>query len=109
MSHFRITDCYLFFPFIDERDAIQKKTFTKWVNKHLKKVSTSQQSFSIAQLIRGRDLGGPFVFIRSPEHRHSCLRRAVTLLTFVRSRRNQYALTRRSFSPKLSVISWWWP
>lgn len=22
----------------DERDAIQKKTFTKWVNKHLKKV-----------------------------------------------------------------------
>lgn len=25
--------------FLDERDAIQKKTFTKWVNKHLKKVS----------------------------------------------------------------------
>ncbi|GFG39390.1 hypothetical protein Cfor_08339, partial [Coptotermes formosanus] len=24
--------------FKDERDAIQKKTFTKWVNKHLKKV-----------------------------------------------------------------------
>lgn len=24
--------------FPDERDAIQKKTFTKWVNKHLKKV-----------------------------------------------------------------------
>uniref|UniRef100_A0A0M3HY24 Dystonin n=1 Tax=Ascaris lumbricoides TaxID=6252 RepID=A0A0M3HY24_ASCLU len=23
----------------DERDAIQKKTFTKWVNKHLGKVS----------------------------------------------------------------------
>ncbi|GIY86708.1 GH22957 [Caerostris darwini] len=23
----------------DERDAIQKKTFTKWLNKHLKKVS----------------------------------------------------------------------
>lgn len=23
----------------DERDAIQKKTFTKWVNKHLAKVS----------------------------------------------------------------------
>jgi hypothetical protein len=22
----------------DERDAVQKKTFTKWVNKHLKKV-----------------------------------------------------------------------
>jgi hypothetical protein len=28
-----------FFFFADERDAIQKKTFTKWVNKHLKKVS----------------------------------------------------------------------
>ena len=27
------------FLFSDERDAIQKKTFTKWVNKHLKKVS----------------------------------------------------------------------
>ncbi|CAH0717942.1 unnamed protein product, partial [Brenthis ino] len=25
--------------FKDERDAIQKKTFTKWVNKHLKKVN----------------------------------------------------------------------
>jgi dystonin len=24
--------------FKDERDAVQKKTFTKWVNKHLKKV-----------------------------------------------------------------------
>ena len=36
-----VLDCvhkllYLFFS--DERDAIQKKTFTKWVNKHLKKV-----------------------------------------------------------------------
>lgn len=28
-----------FLLFSDERDAIQKKTFTKWVNKHLKKVS----------------------------------------------------------------------
>jgi len=26
----------------DERDAIQKKTFTKWVNKHLKKVRHKQ-------------------------------------------------------------------
>jgi hypothetical protein len=26
----------------DERDAIQKKTFTKWVNKHLKKVRQTQ-------------------------------------------------------------------
>lgn len=29
-------------PPADERDAIQKKTFTKWVNKHLKKVSEDQ-------------------------------------------------------------------
>lgn len=27
-----------FLSITDERDAIQKKTFTKWVNKHLKKV-----------------------------------------------------------------------
>uniref|UniRef100_A0A3Q3G7S7 Plectin n=1 Tax=Labrus bergylta TaxID=56723 RepID=A0A3Q3G7S7_9LABR len=27
----------LFFPFTDERDRVQKKTFTKWVNKHLMK------------------------------------------------------------------------
>ena len=26
----------------DERDAIQKKTFTKWVNKHLKKVRNTK-------------------------------------------------------------------
>lgn len=31
----------LFF-FSDERDAIQKKTFTKWVNKHLKKVCINE-------------------------------------------------------------------
>ena len=30
----------------DERDAIQKKTFTKWVNKHLKKVSHTQKNLS---------------------------------------------------------------
>lgn len=30
------------FVIADERDAIQKKTFTKWVNKHLKKVSLSR-------------------------------------------------------------------
>ncbi|XP_035210108.1 plectin-like, partial [Stegodyphus dumicola] len=27
------------YKFKDERDAIQKKTFTKWVNKHLKKAN----------------------------------------------------------------------
>uniref|UniRef100_A0A6P7GIS4 Plectin-like isoform X1 n=1 Tax=Diabrotica virgifera virgifera TaxID=50390 RepID=A0A6P7GIS4_DIAVI len=26
----------------DERDAVQKKTFTKWVNKHLKKVRNTK-------------------------------------------------------------------
>ncbi|VDO48727.1 unnamed protein product [Haemonchus placei] len=29
----------------DERDGIQKKTFTKWVNKHLAKVSISLFTF----------------------------------------------------------------
>ena len=29
----------------DERDAIQKKTFTKWVNKHLKKVRHGHGQF----------------------------------------------------------------
>jgi hypothetical protein len=34
------TDRPVDFDFVsDERDAIQKKTFTKWVNKHLNKVS----------------------------------------------------------------------
>uniref|UniRef100_A0A6P7GKU5 Uncharacterized protein LOC114339394 isoform X2 n=1 Tax=Diabrotica virgifera virgifera TaxID=50390 RepID=A0A6P7GKU5_DIAVI len=28
--------------FKDERDAVQKKTFTKWVNKHLKKVRNTK-------------------------------------------------------------------
>lgn len=32
-----IFPCVLFI--VDERDTIQKKTFTKWVNKHLIKVS----------------------------------------------------------------------
>lgn len=31
--------CAFFMNFTDERDAIQKKTFTKWVNKHLSKVN----------------------------------------------------------------------
>lgn len=34
-------ELFLLFVISDERDAIQKKTFTKWVNKHLKKVSDS--------------------------------------------------------------------
>lgn len=34
---------FLLFVITDERDAIQKKTFTKWVNKHLKKVSLSDR------------------------------------------------------------------
>ena len=29
---------FFIFLYLDERDAIQKKTFTKWVNKHLRKV-----------------------------------------------------------------------
>ncbi|XP_024083990.1 dystonin isoform X23 [Cimex lectularius] len=31
---------------IDERDAIQKKTFTKWVNKHLKKHWTNSKTYT---------------------------------------------------------------
>lgn len=39
-TYFRKINLNVFFfhSFADERDAIQKKTFTKWVNKHLKKV-----------------------------------------------------------------------
>lgn len=33
------------FLLTDERDAIQKKTFTKWVNKHLKKVIVFLSNF----------------------------------------------------------------
>ena len=35
------TNFFFGFQFTDERDAIQKKTFTKWVNKHLRKVGKS--------------------------------------------------------------------
>lgn len=28
----------IFFLFVDERDRVQKKTFTKWINQHLFKV-----------------------------------------------------------------------
>ena len=40
----RISKIDLFFV-SDERDAIQKKTFTKWVNKHLKKVREIEKKF----------------------------------------------------------------
>uniref|UniRef100_A0A915DWS6 Uncharacterized protein n=1 Tax=Ditylenchus dipsaci TaxID=166011 RepID=A0A915DWS6_9BILA len=30
----------------DERDTIQKKTFTKWVNKHLTKTEAGRESIS---------------------------------------------------------------
>nr|XP_034826088.1 dystonin isoform X9 [Maniola hyperantus] len=41
LTKFKGTTCWDFFiQQSDERDAIQKKTFTKWVNKHLKKVFT---------------------------------------------------------------------
>ncbi|XP_026728111.1 dystonin isoform X29 [Trichoplusia ni] len=40
LTKFKGTTCWGFFiQQSDERDAIQKKTFTKWVNKHLKKVN----------------------------------------------------------------------
>ncbi|XP_050356012.1 dystonin isoform X19 [Nymphalis io] len=40
LTKFKGTTCWEFFiQQSDERDAIQKKTFTKWVNKHLKKVN----------------------------------------------------------------------
>ncbi|RCN37816.1 hypothetical protein ANCCAN_16270 [Ancylostoma caninum] len=43
----------------DERDGIQKKTFTKWVNKHLAKVSAhlfSSVSFNCRGLFRLFDI-----------------------------------------------------
>lgn len=33
-----LSQCLLCVSFTDERDRVQKKTFTKWVNKHLMKV-----------------------------------------------------------------------
>ena len=39
MFFMQVKIIYPLYTFIsDERDAIQKKTFTKWANKHLKKV-----------------------------------------------------------------------
>lgn len=44
--YYHYTECDVFsLSFVDERDAIQKKTFTKWVNKHLKKVRKRLNSF----------------------------------------------------------------
>jgi hypothetical protein len=34
--------------FSDERDAVQRKTFTKWVNKHLSKVSSEEITCNFA-------------------------------------------------------------
>lgn len=31
---------FVFLFFTDERDRVQKKTFTKWINQHLMKVRT---------------------------------------------------------------------
>ncbi|GFY54045.1 hypothetical protein TNIN_175101 [Trichonephila inaurata madagascariensis] len=54
------------YKFKDERDAIQKKTFTKWVNKHLKKVSAETKPLSRARCVGNQD-PAPFVFSRSLE------------------------------------------
>lgn len=40
MDHTNLILCFLFY-FLDERDKVQKKTFTKWINQHLMKVSYS--------------------------------------------------------------------
>jgi hypothetical protein len=40
MGHTNLILC-LFVCFPDERDKVQKKTFTKWINQHLMKVSRS--------------------------------------------------------------------
>lgn len=37
-----VSNCVICF-FADERDRVQKKTFTKWVNKHLIKVRPSPE------------------------------------------------------------------
>lgn len=41
--------------FLDERDRIQKKTFTKWVNKHLQKSGRSVEDLFV-DLQNGRNL-----------------------------------------------------
>ena len=38
--------------FADERDAVQKKTFTKWVNKHLIKVSFIEECVTLENEIK---------------------------------------------------------
>lgn len=37
-----LSQCLPCVSFTDERDRVQKKTFTKWVNKHLMKVGVLQ-------------------------------------------------------------------
>ena len=36
---------------VDERDAVQKKTFTKWINKHLVKVACQPLHLYTAKLL----------------------------------------------------------
>lgn len=43
MVWFKMCSTIICFVIPDERDAIQKKTFTKWVNKHLKKVKAADR------------------------------------------------------------------
>lgn len=42
---------FYFFLLTDERDAIQKKTFTKWVNKHLRKVNYFKFNYKRAKVM----------------------------------------------------------
>ncbi|XP_034249434.1 dystonin isoform X11 [Thrips palmi] len=48
-----------FIQSIDERDAIQKKTFTKWVNKHLKKHWKYVKNYTCLTVCPGTSAAGP--------------------------------------------------
>lgn len=63
-----IPTLFYVFPFLfaDERDKVQKKTFTKWINQHLMKVScalTCWRGFA-----RSSALGGAM----DATHRYEC-------------------------------------